>query len=149
MDSTFLASVSRQEKTFLVGPAISTWQNSGGVNTNWVQFIKNEPFTKLMRVVDGKYFAQGGTGSNFYENFRTHIGLARDLGSNCFRLSIEWHHIEPRQGIYSPEAVKRQVYFCTEMSKNSIQRCYSGPLRPLENTFLELELSSILVHGMN
>ena len=32
---------------------------------------------------------------------------ARTLGSNCFRLSLEWHRIEPAKGQIDQAAVQR------------------------------------------
>jgi beta-glucosidase len=47
-----------------------------------------------------------GDACDHYRRFRQDFDLARALGHNCHRLSIEWSRIEPREGIYSHEAIQ-------------------------------------------
>ena len=48
-----------------------------------------------------------GGGSGFWERYTEDIRLAKDLGVNAFRLSLEWHRIEPEQKKIDMESVRR------------------------------------------
>ena len=57
------------------------------------------------------FFIQGGvkvgTGSDFWNLYEEDIQRAADLGSNAFRLSVEWGRIEPVKGQIDVESVAR------------------------------------------
>ena len=48
-----------------------------------------------------------GTGSDFWNLYEEDIQRAADLGSNAFRLSVEWGRIEPVKGQINAESVAR------------------------------------------
>jgi hypothetical protein len=43
----FTYTITPQEDPFLVGPAISVWQNAAGDGSNWTDFICKEPWYKV------------------------------------------------------------------------------------------------------
>jgi beta-glucosidase/6-phospho-beta-glucosidase/beta-galactosidase len=57
-----------------------------------------------------------GTSSDFWNRYEEDLERARSLGSNCFRLSLEWHRIEPARGQIDMEAVQRynDMFDCME-----------------------------------
>lgn len=80
---------------FLWGTATSAHQVEGN-NTNndwwaWEQAGKvNEP---------------SGLACDHYRRFREDFDLAKELGHNAHRLSVEWSRIEPREGDWNDEAL--------------------------------------------
>lgn len=56
-------------------------------------------------VMDRSSPSDGGCG--FWDRYAEDIQLAKDLGVNAFRLSLEWHRIEPEHKKIDMEAVKR------------------------------------------
>lgn len=48
-----------------------------------------------------------GESSKFWENFDTDIELAHGLGSNAFRMSLEWSRLMPEKGRMDETAVQR------------------------------------------
>jgi len=101
---------------FLVGTAISVYQNSGGTDTNWSEF-------ELKRTGNGKPTIKGGVtcgkGANFWELYEEDIERAASLKLNSFRLSIEWNRIEPKRGKVDEAGIARyhQIFDC-------LHRCY-------------------------
>ena len=89
---------------FLVGTAISVYQNSGGRNTNWSEFEARNTGKGTPTIKGG---SQCGKGADFWELYEEDIQRAADLKLNSFRLSIEWNRIEPEQGKVSEEGIAR------------------------------------------
>lgn len=93
---------------FYVGFAISTWQNSGDGKTrsNWGEWCKTRTFCFLPTIAGG---AVCGESSDFWNRYKEDIDRAVNLGSNCFRFSLEWHRIEPEQGQIDRQAVQHYI----------------------------------------
>lgn len=83
------------QKDFFWGVSTAGYQWEGGDTTSqwakWVAAGKTED--RNDRAVDG------------WNRVGEDAGLARGLGCNAFRTSIEWARIEPREGEYDPAAV--------------------------------------------
>jgi len=122
---------------FLCGMAVSVFQNSGGEDTNWSWFEKQKKvkgdfrfriglgctddrdglsedhggfLESVLEGVGPSVIEKGykiGISSDFWNRYEEDIQLAQDLGSNSFRLSIEWHRIVPRKGVVDQTAVDR------------------------------------------
>ena len=96
--------MAQQEWKFLVGAALSVYQNSGGRNTNWSDFEgKKNSFGKPTIHNDERC----GDANRFWDHFEEDIQRAKALNSNCLRLSIEWGRIEPQRGTYDAAAIQR------------------------------------------
>lgn len=83
-------------KDFLWGSATSSFQVEGN-NTNsdwWDWEQKNKPYDMRSGVADDQY--------NLYEQDFT---LAKKLGQNAHRLSIEWARIEPTEGVFDQNEI--------------------------------------------
>ena len=104
------------EAPFLVGTAISVYQNSGGTDTNWSEFEQK-------RNANGKPTIKGGVacgrGADFWERYEEDIERAASLKLNSFRLSIEWNRLEPKRGKIDEAGIARyhQIFDC-------LHRCY-------------------------
>ncbi|KAK9868650.1 hypothetical protein WJX84_001643 [Apatococcus fuscideae] len=89
---------------FLVGAALSVYQNAGGSNTNWSAFENK-------RTMFGQPFIHNnercGEANGFWNSYEADIQRAKSLNSNCLRLSIEWGRIEPDQDKLDAAAIQR------------------------------------------
>jgi len=85
---------------FLWGAATSAFQVEGN-NTNadwWEWEQKNQPAEK-----------RSGLSANQYELYEKDFDLAKELGHNSHRLSIEWSRIEPEEGQFNQEAIDHYI----------------------------------------
>lgn len=72
---------------FLWGAATASYQVEGGIyNNDWARAGK-----------EGKV-PEAGESSDHYHLFEKDFDLAKELGHNCQRISIEWSRIEPKEG---------------------------------------------------
>ena len=88
---------------FLVGAALSVYQNAGGSNTNWSDFEGKRNIFGQPTIYHGE---RCGHANGFWDNFEDDIKRAQSLNSNCLRLSIEWGRIEPQQGTHNAAAIQ-------------------------------------------
>jgi beta-glucosidase len=81
---------------FLWGVATAGYQVEGGDTTsNWAAWD---------RAGRGKH--KIGQAIDFWNRYEEDLDLAKGMGLNSFRLSLEWSRIEPRRGEIDPAAVK-------------------------------------------
>ena len=93
-------------RRFLVGTALSVYQNSGGPDTNWSVFERTRAWGGLRPAVLGG--APCGRSSGFWDGrFDADAALAASVGSNCMRLSLEWSRVVPRPGQVDEGAIAR------------------------------------------
>ncbi|MEX1997726.1 MAG: glycoside hydrolase family 1 protein [Candidatus Andersenbacteria bacterium] len=86
---------------FLWGAATSAHQVEGGnIHNDWWAWEKQRPVT-----------FRSGRACEHYERYGEDFALARQLGHNAHRLSLEWSRIELRPGVYNSRALAhyRQV----------------------------------------
>src|SRR3990167_10075897 len=91
-------------KHFLWGAATSAHQVEGNNrNNDWWQWEQQSG-----HIADGTV---SGDCCDHYHRFRDDFTLARELGQNAHRLSLEWSRIEPRPGVFDYQAIDhyRQV----------------------------------------
>lgn len=82
------------DEAFLWGTATSGHQVEGdNRHSDWWAFERSH-----LRV-------ESGAASRFMEHFEADLDLARALGTNAFRFSVEWARIEPRPGERDPAAI--------------------------------------------
>lgn len=81
---------------FLWGAATSSHQVEGNQDNDWSEW------EKLGRVARGE---QSGIACDHWNRFEHDFDLARTLGHNAHRFSIEWSRIEPRQGMWNEHAI--------------------------------------------
>jgi len=67
---------------FLWGAATSAYQVEGGNNSDWTKWHKGD----------------AGRACDHYNRFREDFSIAKSLGHNAHRFSIEWSRIEPEEG---------------------------------------------------
>ncbi len=88
---------------FFWGAATSSHQVEGGNTNDWTEW------EGLGRVKNG---SQSGLAADHFHRFRDDFSLAKKLGHNAHRLSIEWSRIEPTIGVFDSVAIAhyREVF---------------------------------------
>ena len=82
-------------KDFLWGAATSAYQVEGNnFNSDWWLWEKKTGLT------------QSGNACRHYELFREDYDIAKALGHNVHRLSVEWARIEPEEGVFSEKEIQ-------------------------------------------
>ena len=80
---------------FLWGSATSSYQVEGGIeNNDWAQAARERKVSSAGRATD------------HYHLYEQDFDLAKSLGQNAHRFSIEWARVEPEEGKFSQEAIE-------------------------------------------
>ena len=80
---------------FLWGAATASYQVEGEIeNCDWAQAAR-----------DGRVPACG-VACNHYERYEEDFDIAKSLGHNAHRFSVEWARIEPVQGQFDEKAIE-------------------------------------------
>lgn len=96
----------------LIGCAVSEFQNSGrdmytkvggGAGSNWSVFECKSAAVNQHNPL--RTHGLSGNGTGLWDNIEKHVELLKEVGSNCFRFSIEWAMVEPMRGCYSQSAL--------------------------------------------
>ena len=75
-------------KNFLWGAASSAYPVEGGIKNNWTPYF------------------DAGKAADHYNRFREDFDIAKSLGHNAHRFSIEWSRIQPREGEWNLDAIE-------------------------------------------
>ena len=79
---------------FLWGAATASYQVEGGIeNTDWAEAARAGRVPPC------------GTACDHYHRYEADFDIAKSLGHNAHRLSIEWARIEPEEGKFDEEAI--------------------------------------------
>lgn len=89
-------------KDFLFGSAVASFQveNPDPTRyTDWDKFIHQHPEKHIIR--------PGEAGPDWWDltKAKRDIDTMKSLGTNSFRLSLEWARIEPQPGVFNPDAI--------------------------------------------
>lgn len=102
-------------KEFLLGSATAATQIEGGdTNNNWYYW------SLAGKVGNGE---SSLTGADHYRRYTEDIELLSELHQECYRMSIEWSRIEPKQGEWSTEGV--------EHYRDEFRRLIKAGIKPL------------------
>src|SRR5688572_19064282 len=83
---------------FLWGAATAAYQVEGGIESNdWAQAAR-----------EGKV-PPCGIACDHFNRYEEDFDLAKSLGHNCHRISIEWARIEPEEGKFDDEAIEHYL----------------------------------------
>ena len=80
-------------KKFFWGAATSAHQVEGGNHNDWTEWEKE------------KGYEQSGLACDHYNRFREDFDIAKSLGHNAHRFSIEWSRIEPEEGRWDEKEI--------------------------------------------
>lgn len=84
-------------KGFLWGAALSSHQAEGGTDNDWSEWEKDPG-----HIIDG---TKSDVACDHFNRYAQDFALAKSLGQNAHRLSIEWSRIEPVEGQWNMDAV--------------------------------------------
>jgi len=94
-------------KGFLWGAATSAHQVEGGNQNNWSEWEKKNA-ERLSRESGEKYPPENyisGRACDHYNRYKEDFALAKNLGHNATRFSIEWSRVEPEEGKFDEAAI--------------------------------------------
>jgi beta-glucosidase len=85
---------------FLWGAATSAHQVEGNNDQSdwWFWELKNQPPQK-----------RSGRAADHYKRYKEDFSLAKELGHNSHRLSIEWSRIEPHEGVFDQTQIDHYI----------------------------------------
>lgn len=84
-----MAEVLKFPPDFLWGSAVSSYQVEGGIeNSDWSRDFP------------------AGRACDYYNRYEQYFDMAKDLGQNIHRFSLEWSRIEPEEGKFDQDAVE-------------------------------------------
>lgn len=100
-----------KENPFRFGYANSMFQTSGRVcgESNWTRDADQG------RVPDPK------DGRNHFNNYQADIQRLKALGINAYRFSVEWSHIEPKEGEFDESVLDQYEAIVDECLQNGIE----------------------------
>ena len=105
---------------FLWGSATSAHQVEGGNHNSWSVWEKRnahqlakqaktywEPWQKIQfpEMFDPKNYISG-TAADHYHLFEKDFDIAKELGHNSHRFSVEWSRIEPQEGVFDEKEIE-------------------------------------------
>lgn len=97
---------------FLWGAGSSAHQTEGGNRNNWTEW------EKLGRVANGE---ESGRAADHYHRYGEDFALAKKLGHNAHRFSIEWSRIEPEPGVIDEAAIEHYSQVIAELRRLEIE----------------------------
>ena len=98
------------EHPFLYGAATSAHQTEGNnTNNDWWKWEMSRPVGM-----------RSGLAADHYDRFREDFVLAKELGHNAHRLSLEWSRIERKQGVWDKEALRHYRQMLEELQARQI-----------------------------
>ncbi len=100
---------SKKDITFYWGAATSSYQVEGGNHNDWSEFEREHHLT------------ESGLASDHYHRFRDDFEIAKDLGHNAHRFSIEWSRIEPREGEFDEKEIQHYRDVVTALRERGLE----------------------------
>ncbi|OGG72517.1 hypothetical protein A3A38_04125 [Candidatus Kaiserbacteria bacterium RIFCSPLOWO2_01_FULL_53_17] len=95
---------------FLWGAATASYQVEGGIeNTDWAKAAREGKVPPCGRACD------------FYNRYEEDFDIAKSLGHNCHRISIEWARIEPEEGKFDEKEVEHYRKVITAMRERRLK----------------------------
>jgi len=96
---------------FLWGAATSSHQVEGNTHNDWSEWEKSEKRTNYLKSsgLADKYGLDNfisGKACDHYNRYKEDFKLAKELGHNAHRFSIEWSRIEPEEGKFDEKEIQ-------------------------------------------
>lgn len=98
-------------KNFFWGGATASHQVEGNNHNDWSEWEKSEKRIDFLRSegLSEKYGLENfisGRAADHYNRFQEDFKIAKELGHNATRFSIEWSRIEPEEGCFNEEEIE-------------------------------------------
>ncbi len=132
--------VHKLQKQFLWGASTSSYQVEGGItNNDWNYFTTSEDIKKRLHALTKPNIFYKGISQVILkpagdalktwqpEYYSKDFDLAKQIGMNCFRISLEWSRIEPERGQWNQEAVDHYKVMIKHMQEEGQKK----GLRPI------------------
>jgi beta-glucosidase len=102
-----MAEKSKFPEGFYWGSATSAYQVEGGIeNNDWAQPTLAWPNLSRQALARAKSLPLAGRACDHYNRYESDFDIARNLGQNAHRFSIEWARIEPEEGKFDEGAIE-------------------------------------------
>jgi len=82
---------------------------------------KNSDWWKFEQEILSKKGITSGLGTDHYNRFDEDFRLAKEMGHNSHRFSIEWARIEPEEGVINKDAIKHYKKVFQSLKKHRLQ----------------------------
>lgn len=121
---------------FFWGASTSAHQVEGGLTNDWTRWEEENCQKLAVQARSGHYSASqkrqfpemfkpanylSGKACRHFQMFETDFDLARKLGHNAHRFSIDWSRIEPTKGIYDRAAIKHYRRVLQVLKKRQLE----------------------------
>jgi beta-glucosidase len=98
-------------KSFFWGAGTSAYQVEGdNINSDWWEWEKRAGLKD-----------RSGKACRQYELYEQDFGLARELGHNCHRLSVEWSRIEPEDGKFCAQEISHYLDVISALRQRNLE----------------------------
>lgn len=95
---------------FYWGSATSSFQTEGGIeNMDWAKGAREGKVPPI------------GNACDFYNRYEGDFDIAKELGHNCHRISIEWARIEPREGEFDEKEIEHYLKVLAAMRERHLK----------------------------
>ena len=95
---------------FYWGAATSSFQTEGGIeNMDWAKGAREGKVPAIGRACD------------FYNRYESDFDIAKELGHNCHRISIEWARIEPEEGKFDEKEIEHYLKVLAALRERHIK----------------------------
>lgn len=113
-------------KGFFWGAATSSHQVEGGTDNDWTEWEKS---AKRIRDLERKgLLARNGISAyisgkacDHFNRYADDFKLARSLGHNAYRFSIEWSRIEPEEGVFDRKGLEHYKNVIRSLRQNRLE----------------------------
>jgi beta-glucosidase len=96
---------------FFWGAATSSYQVEGNIyNNDWAFEARTS-----------KKVPEADSGPDHFNRYEEDFDIAKSLGHNCHRFSIEWSRIEPKEGEFSFEAIQHYKEVLEALNKRNLE----------------------------
>lgn len=110
-------------KNFFWGAATSAYQVEGGNHNDWMEWERANA-KLLSKESGGKYPPDNyisGRACDHDNRFREDFDIAKSLGHNAHRLSIEWSRIEPEEGRWNEKEIEHYGEVIAALKERGIE----------------------------
>ena len=107
------------DKNFIFGVATSSYQIEGAVDEDGRTPSIWDTYSKIEGKVSN--MENGDIACDHYHRYKEDVKLIKELGVDCYRLSIAWPRIFPAQGKYNPKGMEFYKNLLTELKEKGIK----------------------------
>ncbi len=110
-------------KNFYWGSATSAHQVEGNNHNDWTEWEKKNA-ERLSKESGGKYPPENyisGRACDHYNRFHEDFDIAKSLGQNAHRFSIEWSRVEPEEGKWNEKEIQHYQELISTLRERQLE----------------------------